>query len=152
MRHAEAANESIHDRDRILTQRGIRHAIQAARWLQAQPFTPELILFSQARRCEQTAQLVAEHFPDITLQAEPELYQASSRVILNYLLALPAHVGVAMLVGHNPHLSYFAEWLCDSVLGSALPAQLWAVELDIEGWHLLSQGLGCLVATYTPSD
>ena len=70
LRHAKADNPfGMADADRPLTERGLRDARAAGRWL-AQQALPELVLCSPARRTRQTWQAVAEQLP---AQAVPQV-------------------------------------------------------------------------------
>lgn len=148
IRHAEAAEGALTDKDRALTQRGIRHAYLLSEWLRQQHFLPSLIVHSTALRCEQTARLLVERLGDMPLQEEESLYNASMRQIKETVENLAASLDTVALVGHNPYLSYFAEWLTGEPLGMLLPASTVVVSLPIDDWSLLSGQTATLLGRF----
>jgi len=149
IRHAEAEAVALSDKERALTQRGIRQVYLLSEWMQQHHFLPEHIIHSTALRCEQTARLLAERLAAApTLQAEEQLYEASMRQIIETLVHVPATIHEVALIGHNPHLSYFAEWLSGEPLGILAPASAVAFHLPIDGWNMLSGQIATLLGRF----
>jgi phosphohistidine phosphatase len=65
---------------------------------------PGLVLCSSALRTRQTLELVRPALADPGTLIEDGLYAASAGQLLDRLRRLPAAIGSAMLIGHNPGL------------------------------------------------
>ncbi|GIV38679.1 MAG: phosphoglycerate mutase [Thermonema sp.] len=148
IRHAEAEEGALSDKERALTQRGIRQAYLLSEWMQQQHFLPALIVHSSARRCRETAQLLAERLNIAVLQEEERLYNASMRQIVEVLEQTPGAVESLALVGHNPYLSYFAEWVTGEPLGSLSPASAVVLSLPVDDWTMLSGQMATLLGRF----
>ncbi|MGR8919759.1 MAG: SixA phosphatase family protein [Gammaproteobacteria bacterium] len=115
MRHAKSDWFSGAGEDflRPLAERGTRDARRMGRWLAASGYLPDSVLSSPSRRTRQTVALLSAgagvDLAARTAWCEP-LYLGS----VESLLAELAHHGKAggvMIVGHNPGLEDFLEWL-----------------------------------------
>jgi phosphohistidine phosphatase len=140
MRHAKAAPASIdgNDFDRPLTAAGRTAAAQAARQLAGVRIAR--LLYSPARRTQETAAIVAAqlHLAAALLQAVPELYLATPAAIR---AAVRAHRGAAshvLIIGHNPGLSELGGELGERYADRHLAtAGVWRLPMDATGWRAL---------------
>lgn len=118
MRHAKSDWQAkvASDFERPLNPRGRRDAPRMGRWLQAQGFTPELILSSPAHRAYQTAQAVSEALGlGMNRQQQiDDLYLASRSTLLDVLTSTLPSVDRLILVAHNPGLDELVAWLAGS--------------------------------------
>jgi phosphohistidine phosphatase len=113
LRHAEAAFAPV-DADRPLTAGGAEHAAAIGGWLTAEGLAPEWVAVSPARRAAQTweragAQLASAPPPVV----DERIYDNTVDALLAVLQEVPAGVGTAVLVGHNPSVGELARSLDD---------------------------------------
>lgn len=120
-RHAEAeeAEEAAHagrsEGERRLTKEGVRQMKKGARGLGTLVDHPALILSSPLTRAVQTADILAEVFPDAKRENHPRLAPGFDPEGL--LRWLGSHSDSVVLVGHEPDLS---EWIGYAVSGLSL--------------------------------
>ncbi|MDX2109342.1 MAG: phosphohistidine phosphatase SixA [Verrucomicrobiota bacterium] len=110
MRHAEAVNSSP-DALRPLTEHGRKTVRTVAQFLKGKRlFRPECIYHSTLLRAIQTSQLFAEELGmQPLLTAHDELTPDSS--LAGALQLIGNSSSSLAIVGHNPHLSYLANYL-----------------------------------------
>lgn len=110
VRHSEA--DGYHPRGdyyRELTQRGRDKVHQLGSYLQNQG-TVDLIIHSPYVRATQTAKLLQEYLKSSQLYISPDLVPSSE--VLDIVSEINSHEAKQiLLVGHNPHLSYFVSAL-----------------------------------------
>jgi len=106
MRHAKSETHAGSDHARRLTERGLRDAEAAGRWMRAESIVPDLALVSSAARARATFDGVCEG-----LRARPEsrvldsLYDASAASVLEECLPLADSIGCVLVVAHNPTMA-----------------------------------------------
>jgi phosphohistidine phosphatase len=154
LRHAEAGpKESGQDKRRELTPAGIRDALQLGTWFREQNIVFDLIISSSAMRAEQTAEIVAEgmKIENPRILAEDSLYEASVRQLLDYINNIEDNCDQVLCVGHNPSISYLAEYLTKADIGDMEAASLVIIKFELPSWKLISQNTGQLVHHVTPA-
>ena len=153
-RHADAAGKESRqeDRSRELSQAGIKESLHMGAWFQEQQFKFDVIISSSAQRAEQTAMLAAEGMkldkPKIIL--EDVLYEASVRAFLDYINNIEDGYDHVLIVGHNPVISYLAEYLTKADIGEMVPAALVIMKFDFKSWKQVSENTGVLINYTTP--
>lgn len=149
VRHAKSSwkDSSLADRDRPLNKRGERDAPEMARRIAAAGIRPSLIVSSPALRAWTTAKAVAKEigYPIEFLQRETELYLASLRDILDVLDAQDEKFNSLMVVGHNPGLTTFANYLVPGITHNVPTAGVVCVNIDQDDWNLHGQPAAELV-------
>ncbi len=157
VRHAHAEDGSLYlpDHDRELLSAGIMAAARTGRHLREQtPSGIGTIVSSTAHRAMQTAKVVAEQTsidPD-TILADAALFDQGPKAYLAAVNALPESVLTAVLVGHNPDISYFAEFLTHSAIVSLDKGDIVAIELtDGLTWAEASGRTATLLWHWTPN-
>ncbi len=152
LRHAETqppGNNPARDMDRPLSDRGHRHAIRVGRYAALCEWVLDRILCSEALRARQTAEAFAaagSRAPPI--EADPCLYQAGPRDLLEYLRSLAETDVSVLLVGHSPSIQEVAVHLAgtgDSVAYARMRAKfptaaLAVLDADIQRWSGLGTG------------
>jgi phosphohistidine phosphatase len=73
-----------------------------------------------------------------------ELYEASTRTFLDLITKLDDSQNHVMCVGHNPVISYLAEYLTKSEIGDMFPAGLVIIKFKLNSWRDVEQGVGQL--------
>ena len=156
MRHAQSADKQPGqaDKERELTLKGMRDATQIGRHLYAQKIIPKIILSSTAVRAKTTAQLVydALKVENEKIQLEDELYEASVRTFLELAKQLDDSTNSVMCVGHNPAISYLAEYLTKAEIGDMPPAGLAIIQFQTLNWKNIDEGTGMLTFFLTPEN
>ena len=138
LRHAKS-DWSGDERDslRPLAERGRRQAPEAGRWLAANADAIDLALVSSATRAQQTWHLAsAELAAPPPVQIEERAYAATAGELLDLVRELPAEVGTAVVVGHNPGLEDLATMLASRSVEmptSALAVISWTGEWESAG-------------------
>lgn len=155
-RHGEAAqsHSSDGDRDRELTSKGISSSNRMGSYLYSNQLIPKLIYTSPALRAHQTAAITAEAMKIDTaeLVIEEELYSATTRMFFEFISKLNPDLDSVMCVGHNPTITYLAEYLTKESIGDIVPAGVVIIRFDISNWNEVSQGNGQLVKYLTPES
>ena len=156
MRHAQSADKQPGqpDKERELTQQGVQDAMLAGKYLQHQKIIPEIIISSTAIRAKHTAELVIDVCKLMTekLLLEEELYNASVRTFLEFVNQLEDSYQAIMCVGHNPVISYLAEYLTKAEIGDMPPAGLAVIRFNALQWKEINQGSGTLDIFLTPAN
>ncbi|WP_240181768.1 histidine phosphatase family protein [Nocardioides sp. 616] len=114
MRHAKAEAVGSSDLERALTERGREDAGEAGRWLAERGFVPDHALVSAAVRTRDTWQAVSDAAgwtvrPDV----QEALYAAGPESALDLIREFPQAARTALVLGHNPTVSYLAQLLSD---------------------------------------
>lgn len=162
LRHAKAVPLSFgDDYDRALTDRGRADARRMGEWIAAATLAPDCCLYSGAARTRETFEIVAGALPrSIEAKEESALYDAPSQRILGLVRGLPASVGAALVVGHNPGMAELANLLTGEGgsaerrrLAARFPTSALAViAFDRPDWSGLAPRTGRLESFVTPGD
>ena len=149
LRHAEAAPKESRqdDKSRELTQTGIKDALHMGAWFREQSFPFDIIITSSALRAEQTAELIAEGMKLDHPRILPEdvLYEASVRQLLDYVNNIEDGYHHALVVAHNPAISYLAEYLTKADVGDMASGSVAIITFDFSSWKLVTENTGVLV-------
>lgn len=135
------------DFDRSLNERGHRDAPRMAQLLLEKQILIDAVITSTATR----AKLTAEYFNEQLFKGQKELienenlYEASARVWMNEVCALSNGLNTVLMVGHNPGISYFAEYLTKSELGEIPTCAIVGISFEIESWSEVSGATGNLL-------
>ena len=150
VRHAKSdwKDTSLSDRQRPLNQRGERDAPEMGRRIVKHDIRPSLIIASPAVRAWTTAKIIATEisYPTEFLQREESLYLASLNELLDIVVAQDDGFNSLMVVGHNPGMTEFANFLVPGLTGNLPTAGVVSVTLDREDWSLYDSPDASLVA------
>lgn len=154
LRHAQSVERQAgqSDMDRELTPLGTKETFQIGAFLHREKIQPEVIYCSSAVRAHMTAQLISD---TIKLDVEriipdEELSQASVRTFFGFVSDLDNAYDNVMCVGHNPVISYLAEYLTDAEVGVLPTAGLVAIKLAVDSWQNVEKGCGEVILKITP--
>ncbi len=143
VRHAKSSwnNPALSDRDRPLNKRGERDAPIMAQRVADAGIRPSLILSSPANRAWTTAKVIAEQlsYPMEFLQRENELYLASLDDLLDVIVAQDEGFNSLMIVGHNPGLTDFVNFLSPGLTNNLPTAGVVCISIDQDDWKLHEQ-------------
>ena len=153
-RHAEASpNQSGgSDEMRELTGFGKEQARVMSDYLLRENFPVDAIFCSPAVRARQTTMILAQPLSlnIIKIFYPDELYEASLDALVEFLHDLDDAFKNVLVVGHNPALSYLAEYLTSSGV-SLTTASAAIIRLDIAHWHELTGNKGALLHVEAPA-
>ncbi len=141
--HAEPFESKARDFDRALTRRGRADAVAIGMRLAKHPWQPQLVVASTALRTKETAQCLVQglNCPGAPILLEARLYLAEAAIWREVIVGLPPDSDKVLLVGHNPGVSQFAQWLVgEPDVPGFSPATLIRFTLAIERWQELAPG------------
>ena len=143
VRHAKSSwkDSSLSDGERPLSNRGEHDAPMMGDRIREHGIRPSLIVSSPAARAWTTARLIAEKidYPTEFLQRENKLYLASLDDLLDVVVAQDNGFKSLMMVGHNPGLTSFANFLSPELTDNLQTAGVVSVQIDRDDWSLYEQ-------------
>lgn len=156
MRHAQSADKqhSQTDKERELTVQGLRDAIKIGAWLYNEKINPDVIVSSTATRAKSTAGLLLDTMKLMPekIQLNDELYDASVRTFLREITQLEDTLHHVVCVGHNPAISYLAEYLTKAEIGELPPGGLVVIQFEILLWQKIGEASGKFIKLITPEN
>lgn len=156
VRHAKAEDRAtfMADYDRKLTSDGVMAAARMGRYLTEKKILPGTFISSTAPRASETAKVIAEQIGyDVTqIDFDEKLFEGGPKAYLAALNALPETTASAMIVGHNPDVSYLAEFLTHESIGSMSKGAVVAVTFADLTWAEVSGRTGSVAFTVSPKQ
>jgi len=150
VRHAKSnwKDASLSDRQRPLNRRGKRDAPEMGTRIVNHGIRPSLIISSPAVRAWRTAKIIAKEigYPAEFLQREESLYLASLDELLDAVVAQDNGFHSLMVVGHNPGMTDFANFLVPGLTNNLPTAGVVSVQLEGDDWGLYRQPRAELIA------
>lgn len=138
IRHAKSSwkVDTRHDMDRPLKGRGIRDAYNTSQWLKEQGDHPQLIVSSPATRALHTALIFSKNldYSYSNIVIEKEIYEASTKSLLNVVRALDDKFSSIMLFGHNPTITDFVNKRIDHRIDNVPTTGVACLKFDEENW------------------
>lgn len=154
LRHAESEEKQPGqpDLERSLTTSGMRHAAQLGVYLHKRDEHIDTIYTSTAQRAQKTAELICDalRYPPSKVQPHEELYDASTRTFLSFVSAIDDDFNNVICVGHNPVITYLAEYLTKAEIGDVSACGLVMILFELESWKLVTEGSGELIRYLHP--
>ena len=154
LRHAETAEKQLgqQDKDRELTQRGVREALLIGSHLCKENISFSAVYSSSAERARTTAGIVADAMKiDIaSIRVEDALYDASTRTFFEFITQLDNELQHVLCVGHNPVITYLAESLTKEEIGDMPPGGIVTIKFVGEQWKTIEPGGGELEGFIRP--
>lgn len=156
VRHAAAEDQKLMVRDfeRELLGKGKTDASAMGRWLVSKNINPDRFVSSAAARAHQTAVIMADQlqFQAGSIVLEDFLYDGGPRGYLSVVNAIPSESEVVALFGHNPDITYFAEYLSGKDLDSMSKCSLVIIEFENLEWAEISAKTGKFVLYMSPRE
>ncbi len=154
IRHAESleSGRGQKDKDRILSPTGYQDAPRVGQYLYNQHCRPDIMIASDAERARITALLIAEQlkFERHKILLEEDVYKASVRSLLELINNQKEAYEQVMIIGHNPVVTYLAEYLTRKEIGSMAPCSVARLSCESDNWKGFSEGNVDLLAYITP--
>ncbi|MCH8327327.1 MAG: histidine phosphatase family protein, partial [Candidatus Marinimicrobia bacterium] len=142
MRHAHAAT-AADDRDRPLSDTGRREVEIMGQLLKMRGPLPQLVIASDAVRTMETAQLLLDIIGiEVPLMAAAQLYLTGPDRWLATLRHIDSQISTALLIGHNPGVTAFAQQLRGGgrPIDEFDPALMTRFDLPVEQWRNVEPG------------
>ncbi|MCG8307919.1 MAG: histidine phosphatase family protein [Cytophagales bacterium] len=143
IRHAKAKPDEgdVKDIDRGLTSEGLQQSSRLGVFIYKKYTDISAIVCSSATRAVQTAEQIADqiNFDVLKITVDPELYEASVRIIFNKVCEFNNEWDEVIIVGHNPVLTYFVEYLTGHHFDGMESGSMVKISIGVEDWALASQ-------------
>lgn len=156
VRHAKAEDRAtfMADHDRQLTSEGIMAAARIGRYVRGKGIKPDLIVSSTAPRAADTARVLAEQIGSdpAQIRLDGALFDGGPKAYLAVVNTLPSEVLSVMVVGHNPDVSYFAEFLTHQSIGSMSKGAVVAITFGDLTWADVSGRTGSVAFQMAPKQ
>jgi phosphohistidine phosphatase len=154
LRHARASEKMSdqNDRDRLLNSIGLQNATRMGMNFTQKNIQFDIILTSPAFRAATTASLIAEQIKYDTgrVHENDEIYEASVRTLLRVVTQLKEEWKSVLIVGHNPSITYLAEYLTKHDIGDMTTCGVTHIKFDDSKWEEVSEGTGTFVSYEYP--
>jgi phosphohistidine phosphatase len=151
---AEDPNFRTKDFDRNLNNKGLSEAATMGKWLTKSAIKPDIFITSPASRAYKTAEIIAGEsgVNKSSLISNADLYEGGPKAYLNALNTVPDSFSVLILFGHNPDITYFAEYLTGSNIGSMKKGSIAIIDFENMNWNEISAKTGNLSLYKTPKE
>ena len=149
VRHAKSSWKYPHlrDHDRPLNSRGKRDAPEMGRRLKTLGVLPSLLMASSSTRTIITAEVIANAigFKTSEIISNEDLFHADTTLIAETVRKLDDQIASAMLFGHNPGLTWFANETGLLKINNIPTCGVVAFSLPIDSWKEFESGIGQLL-------
>ncbi len=156
IRHGKArpAESGEKDFDRLLEPEGMRQATRLGSYLYKRDVLLSAIITSKATRARESAEQVASQlgFDLSRIIDNDDMYEASVRMLLDIAWEMMDSWDQVLIVGHNPALSYFAEYITGHQFDGMELGSLVKISCEIDSWKELGAGMATFEAYVTPED
>lgn len=156
IRHAKAEEglPFFKDYERELTTSGIIDATRMGKFFTEKGLKPDLLISSSAARALQTAQIMAEQlgYSIDDIQHTRALYDNGPKSYLAAVNTAPEACQYLMIFGHNPDVSYFAEYLSNADIGSMSKGSVVTIEFENQEWAAVSARTGKFISYDSPKQ
>ncbi|MEA5259434.1 histidine phosphatase family protein [Arcicella aquatica] len=154
VRHAKASESVSPDLIRPLTSSGMIDAARMGRNLSTKINPIDLIITSNAERTQMTAKVLSEQLgiADEKIHVLSDLYESSPKHYLDAVNAIPENINAVILVGHNPSISYFAEYLTHADIGSMPTCAVVGMKIENLAWAEVGKKSGDLIFYDSPES
>ena len=142
IRHAKSSHKffQLDDHDRPLNERGERDAIKMARWLANSKESLDVIYSSTARRSLKLAERIHQ-FTGTLIDDRSTFYTFNERQLLDSLTHLPSSHSKVAVVGHNPAITYVANYLTRNNIDNIPTSGIVAIDCNILSWNELENNV-----------
>jgi phosphohistidine phosphatase len=145
IRHAKSdwSDGSLSDFERGLKKRGHKDLDTISSYMSLQQLKPDLIISSLALRAQTTADQLGKKIGyEGRIHYMEELYNSRPETIMNVLTLQDDSYETIFVVGHNPELTEFANFLVEDNFSKLPTLGVLAINLHIESWSEISEKCG----------
>lgn len=151
IRHAQAEAGGASDFDRHLTQEGQRDARYVGQWILDKDLKPEMFYTSTAIRASETTAAITEVLGlSNRAQEISNLYEASVRTFLREIKKVNEDFQNVVFVGHNPTITYLAEYVSGYSVNNMTPGGLVLLQLEVETWKEVGEKSTAFIQYFSP--
>lgn len=158
IRHATAEDVGnspmFKDFDRELTSAGIIETARMGKFMSEKGIKLDSIVSSSANRALETAKIVAEQLEidTETIVIDENLYGGGARAYLAATNSLDESLKSVAIVGHNPDITFYSEYLCRADIGGQMEKCSYIkIEFENQKWSEVSSKTGKFVEYKSPS-
>jgi phosphohistidine phosphatase len=148
VRHAKSCwdDARLKDIDRPLNKRGLRDAPDMGKRLHEKGIQVQLIFSSPAKRAYHTASIIAGEiqFDPRKIIHHEEIYEATTKDLLNIIQAFDDSMKSVMLVGHNPGFTALANYLTKEYFDNVPTCGIVAISFS-SSWNQIGRNSGKLI-------
>ncbi|MCK5102627.1 MAG: histidine phosphatase family protein [Cyclobacteriaceae bacterium] len=156
VRHAAAkpTEAGEKDIDRKLAADGMQQSSRLGAYIYKKNTDISAIVCSSAIRAIQTAELISDqiNFDILKIQIHSELYEASVRIIFKEVCEFNNDWNEVIVVGHNPVVSYFVEYLTGHHFDGMEAGSLVKIYCGVDDWALVSNENSSFEYYVSPDD
>jgi phosphohistidine phosphatase len=155
IRHAQAEEAGQYtDFYRPLTQKGMMDSARIANKFAESKPAVDLIICSDAERTIRTAEIYADFLKmdSEATQKVNTLYNGRLQEYMDCINQIDNACQGVLLVGHNPFISYVAEYLTGENFGEVPTSGLISIRFELDQWPLISKKTGSSILYQTPND
>ena len=156
VRHAmaNASEPEMRDIDRVLSSEGLQQASRLGVYLAKKNASVSAIISSNAVRAIQTSEQIADQigFDTSKIISDEDLYEASVRILLNKVHEISNDWTEVVVVGHNPVLSYFVEYLTGHHFDGMVAGSLVKISSTVKDWTEITQENASFEYYVSPDD
>ncbi|PWW82535.1 phosphohistidine phosphatase [Prosthecochloris marina] len=149
VRHAKSSwdNANLADFDRPLNKRGQKAAPFMAKLMSENNVQVDRIISSQANRALTTAETFCEvlGYPPEKIEQRIEIYEGGINQMLQIVREIPDSCSSAMLFGHNPTMTSFANFISGEHLENIVTCGVVRIDLKTDFWQQTLMDSGKLV-------
>lgn len=149
VRHAKSSwdNANLADFDRPLNRRGEKAAPFMAKLIAEKKALIDLVISSPANRALTTAEIFCDilGYPAENIDQRIEIYNGGINHMLQIVRQIPGSASSAMLFGHNPTLTSFANFLSGEHLDNIVTCGVVRIDMNSNSWQETMMGSGELV-------
>ncbi|GAB2536483.1 hypothetical protein GCM10027085_28930 [Spirosoma aerophilum] len=129
-------------------------AARMGRYLHDKAILPDVMISSTAPRAKDTAKVMAEQmgYEPTKIVLDERLFDGGPKAYLAAINAVPQTARTVMIVGHNPDVSYLAEYLTHDSIGSMSKGAVVAITIDDLNWADVSGRTGSLSFEISPKQ
>ncbi|MCF0050046.1 histidine phosphatase family protein [Dyadobacter chenwenxiniae] len=156
VRHATAEDQTLltKDFDRKLNSKGLAEAAVMGEWMREMDIKPDIFVTSPASRAYETAVITAGKLGvDVgSLVSNADIYDGGPEAYLAAVNTVPETYSKLALFGHNPDITYFAEYISGASIGSMKKGSVAIIEFENFKWEEISAKTGNLALYKTPKQ
>lgn len=149
IRHAKSDwnNPKLSDFNRPLNKRGKRNAPFMGQKLNELTPNLDLIIASPAKRALQTVKAICKeiNYNESEIRFDESVYHSSYQNLNKIINDLDNNINTIALVGHNPGLTNFSNYLTNNYIDNIVTCGIVKIEFDIDNWNEIIEGLGTKV-------
>lgn len=147
MRHADASFNSDTDFNRKLSLKGIGEAELTAINLAKDCDNINFCYCSEATRTIETLNIISKQIKIDQIKISKELYETTKDVLLNHIEIIENKYKSAIIIAHNPSVSYLLKYLTGSDFYFST-SNIVEIQFELDSWKHISNLTGTVTNIY----